>query len=108
MTIIDWRADALARLGEDFKGTALVGNGIDDDMLKRAGIEQADAFVAVTNGDNRNIMAAQIAQQLFKVPRVVCRIYDPIRNDVYSELGLRTLCPTTAGAAAMRRLILEA
>ncbi|MGH7902650.1 MAG: potassium channel family protein [Candidatus Dormibacteraceae bacterium] len=107
VTIIDWKADSFSRLGEGFQGNAIVGNGIDEDMLKRAGIEKADAFAAVTNGDNRNIMAAQIAQRLFKVPHVVCRIYDPIRNDVYSELGLKTLCPTTTGATALRKMILE-
>jgi trk system potassium uptake protein TrkA len=107
VTIIDQNADAFLRLGEDFKGNAMIGNGIDADMLVRAGVEQADAFAALTNGDNRNIFSAQLAQHVFKVSRVVCRIYDPIREEVYRGLGLNTLCPTTIGADHVRRMIME-
>ena len=77
------------------QGTALLGNGLDEEALKRVGIEQADAFVAVTQGDNRNIMAAQIAKHIFKVPKVLCRIYDPLRRDLYNLLGLEAISPTT-------------
>ena len=107
VTIIDEKQSAFTRLGEAFAGNAMVGNGIDEDMLKRAGIQEMDAFAAVTNGDNRNIMAAQIAQNIFNVPKVICRIYDPIRDEVYSKLGLHTLCPTTRGVAAIRHLMLD-
>ena len=69
---------------------------------KRAGIEEADAFVAVTQGDNRNVMATQIAKHIFRVPRVVCRIYDPLRQELYSTLGLETLSPTTIFAQMLR------
>ena len=86
----------------DFKGTALVGNGIDEEALRRAGIEEADAFVAVTQGDNRNIMAAQIAKHIFNVPRVLCRIYDPLRQELYSTLGLEAISPTTVFAQLLR------
>jgi len=68
----------------------------------RAGIEEADAFVAVTQGDNRNVMATQIAKHIFRVPRVVCRIYDPLRQELYSTLGLETLSPTTIFAQMLR------
>lgn len=83
----------------------VIGDGTDAELLRRAGIETADAFVAVTEGDNRNIMAAQIAQHIFKVPRVVCRIYDPIRDDAYRKLGLNAFCPTVEGARRVREMI---
>lgn len=95
VTIIDERVSAFDRLGEDFRGNMVVGTGIDRDLLRKAGIERADAFASVTNGDNRNLMAAQIAKVVFKVPRVITRVYDPIRDEVYRELGLETACSTT-------------
>jgi trk system potassium uptake protein TrkA len=94
VTIIDERVSAFKRLGDDFKGEAIVGTGIDESVLRHAGIEHADCFASVTNGDNRNIMAAQIAKVVFKVPRVITRIYDPIREEVYRELGLETVAST--------------
>jgi trk system potassium uptake protein len=98
VSVVDENVAAFARLGEDFAGQMVVGSGIDEEVLRRAGIEQADCFASVTNGDNRNIMAAQIAQKIFNVKRVITRIYDPIRADVYRDLGLETMCPTTLGA----------
>src|SRR5439155_19849191 len=93
---------AFARLASEFQGEALVGDALDVDTLRRAGIETAEAFCALTQGDNHNIMAAQIAQHVFKVDRVVCRIADPIRDEVYRKLGLNTYCPTLMGAAHVR------
>jgi trk system potassium uptake protein TrkA len=101
VSVIDEIVSAFARLGEDFGGQMVVGSGIDEEVLRRAGVEQADCFASVTNGDNRNIMAAQIAQEIFKVRRVITRIYDPIRAEVYRELGLETICPTTIGAGIL-------
>jgi len=101
VAVVDENVSAFGRLGEDFQGQMVVGSGIDEEVLRRAGIEQADCFASVTNGDNRNIMAAQIAQQVFKVHRVITRIYDPIRAEVYRELGLETICPTTIGASLL-------
>ncbi|MDD4874037.1 MAG: TrkA family potassium uptake protein [Dehalococcoidales bacterium] len=95
VTTLDINVDSFRRLPPEFKGKALLGNGLDEDVLKKAGIEEADAFVAVTQGDNRNIMAAQIAKYIFNVPKVICRIYDPLRRDLYSMLGLEALSPTT-------------
>jgi trk system potassium uptake protein len=95
VTILDTDAYSFRRLPPDFGGTALVGNGIDQENLKQAGIEEADAFVSVTQGDNRNVMAAQIARYIFSVPKVVCRIYDPLRRELYNALGLDALSPTT-------------
>jgi len=102
VTILDTDAYSFRRLPPNFKGTALVGNGLDQEALKRAGIETADAFVVVTQGDNRNVMAAQIAKHVFNVPKVVCRIYDPLRQELYSTLGLETLSPTTIFAQMLR------
>src|SRR3990170_4705125 len=93
VTIVDIEPYAFRRLPTDFNGTAMVGNGIDVDVLRRAGIEQADAFAAVTQGDNRNVMAAQIAKHIFNVRKVVLRIYDPIREELYRTLGLETISP---------------
>ncbi len=102
VTIFDNDTYSFRRLPSTFKGTALVGNGLDEEVLKKAGIEQADAFVAVTQGDNRNVMAAQIAKHIFNVPRVICRIYDPLRRDLYSTLGLETISPTTIFAQILK------
>src|SRR5918912_4106487 len=99
VTIMDVKSSAFGRLGSDFRGTTILGNAIDQEVLKRAGIERADAFVAATQGDNRNIMASQIAQHVFGVKRVVTRIYDPLRSDTFSALGLRALSPTIIGAS---------
>ncbi len=99
VTVIDERVSAFNRLGREFRGEMIVGTGIDESVLRRAGIEDADCFASVTNGDNRNIMAAQIAQTVFNVKRVITRIYDPIREEVYRDLGLETFCPTSMGAA---------
>lgn len=107
VTVLDTKASAFDRLPPGFRGHALVGNGIDQDILRRAGIESADAFVACTQGDNRNVMAAQIAKHIFNVPRVVSRIYDPIREELYHELGLRTISPTKVGADLLMRAIQE-
>jgi len=105
VTILDIEPYAFRRLPTSFNGTAMVGNGIDTDVLRRAGIEQADAFAAVTQGDNRNVMAAQIAKHIFNVPKVVCRIYDPLREELYSTLGLETISPTNVGAQLMKDAI---
>jgi trk system potassium uptake protein TrkA len=79
VAIIDRNASSFKRLGRDFPGETVAGTGIDEDVLRRAGIENAQAFIAVTNGDNTNVMAAQVAREVFGVPRVICRIYDPLR-----------------------------
>ena len=106
--VVDENAAAFKRLGPKFKGHEVVGTGIDYDVLKRAGTASADGFVAVTNGDNRNIMAALIAQRMFKIKRIVARIYDPPRGQMYRELGVQTVCPTTVGAKLIRDVLIEA
>jgi trk system potassium uptake protein TrkA len=102
VTAIDVDSYSFRRLPPDFGGTALIGSGVSEDDLKKAGIEEADAFVAVTQGDNRNVMASQIAKHIFKVPKVVCRIYDPLRRDIYSLLGLEAISPTTVFAQMLK------
>jgi trk system potassium uptake protein TrkA len=94
VTVLDREASSFRRLPPGFNGTALVGNGIDQEALRRAGIEEADAFFALTQGDNRNIMSCQIARLIFDVPKVICRIYDPLRQEIYSTLGLEAISPT--------------
>lgn len=101
------RAASRGVLTKEFNGDQVVGNGTDADVLRRAGIEHADGFVAVTEGDNRNIMAAQIAKHVFKVPHVVVRIYDPERAEAYAKLGLNTICPTIEGAHHIQRMLSE-
>ena len=104
VTVIDRTSDAFRRLGKSFKGATLVGQGTDMDILRRAGAEKADVFVAVTDGDNRNIMAAQIAKEVFGVGTVLCRIYDPSRAAAYQELGIQTYCTTAISAGYLRDL----
>ncbi len=106
VTVIDQNSDAFRRLGAGYKGNMVLGTGIDEDVLRSAGIEKADAFAAVTNGDNTNIMASQIASTIFHVPRVVTRIYDPIREETYRTLGLDTICPTSIGARLFKERLL--
>ncbi len=98
VSVIDYSSDSFQRLSPEFGGVTTLGNGVDEEVLVRAGIKEADAFVAVTNGDNRNIMASQIAKEIFKVKKVMCRIYDPIREETYHDLGLETISPTKVGA----------
>ena len=105
VTVLDTDAYSFRRLPPDFGGTALVGNGLDQASLKKAGIEEADVFVAVTQGDNRNVMAAQIAQHIFNVPKVICRIYDPLRQELYQTLGIEAISPTTIFAQMLKEKI---
>ena len=105
VTILDIESYSFRRLPINFNGTAMVGDGTVEDSLKKAGIEEADAFVAVSQGDNRNVMAAQIAKYMFNVPKVVCRIYDPLREELYHTLGLETISPTKVGAQLLRKLV---
>ena len=102
VTILDVDDYSFRRLPPEFGGTALVGNGVDQEDLEKAGIEEADAFVSVTQGDNRNVMAAQIAKHIYNVPKVVCRIYDPLRRELYNSLGIEALSPTTIFAQMLK------
>jgi len=105
VTVLDIRPDAFKRLPPQFKGRKHAGNGIDQEVLARIGLDQADAFVAVTQGDNRNVMATQMAKHLFGVRRNLCRIYDPIREEIYGDLGLETISPTLVGAKMLKDML---
>lgn len=94
VSIIDLQPSAFRRLEADFSGRAVSGTGIDEDVLRSAGISEADAFIAVTNGDNRNLMAAQIAKVMFGINRVSARVYDPDRAETFKAMGIDTICST--------------
>jgi trk system potassium uptake protein len=94
VTVVDEKEDALTRLGQNWPGAFVVGHGMDTDLLREAGIEDADAVVACTDGDNTNIVIGQVAQKRFGINCVVVRVLDPARADFYAEQGLRTVCPT--------------
>lgn len=108
VTVIDQDADALERLGEDFKGNRVNGVGFDRQVLIQAGIEHTDAFAATSASDNANIVAARIAHNVFHVPHVVARLYDPRRAEIYRRLGLMTISSTTWGAERIYELIVHA
>ncbi|MHB0912709.1 MAG: potassium channel family protein [Armatimonadota bacterium] len=105
--IIDRKSSAFRRLSPGFKGATLVGNGVDESVLKRAGIEQADAFMALTQGDNTNLMSVQIAKEIFQVPKAIARVYDPIRAVAYQELGVDTFCSTLIAARLLKDRLLD-
>ena len=105
VTILDTNAYSFRRLAPEFGGTALVGSGVEEESLQKAGIEEADAFIALTQGDNRNVMAAQIAKHIFNVPKVLCRIYDPLRRELYKSLGIEAFSPTTIFAQMLKETL---
>jgi trk system potassium uptake protein TrkA len=98
VTVIDHDANALSKLGADFKGKIVNGIGFDRTVLIEAGIETAEGFISASASDNANIVAARIARNIFRVPRVVARLYDPVRAEVYQRLGLTTISSTAWGA----------
>ena len=99
--VLDISQRAFERLASSFGGTAIRGDGTDEDVLRRAGTEGADTFIALTEGDNRNVMAAQLAVEAFEVPRVIAKINDPVRAAAYAELGIATICRTGLMVDAM-------
>ena len=105
VTVIDADANTLKRLGEGFRGKKIIGIGFDRDVMIGAGIERADAFAATSPSDNANVIAARIARNVFKVPRVLARLYDPQRAEIYKRLGLLTISSTTLGAERIRALL---
>ena len=96
VTALDENEDALSRLGEHWTGGFLVGHGMDMQLLREAGIEEADAVVVTTDGDNSNIVIGQVAQKRFEVPTVVIRVLDPGRAQFYATRGMRVVCPTSS------------
>jgi trk system potassium uptake protein TrkA len=99
--ILDLTSRAFDRLPSTFRGTALRGDGTDEDILRRAGADDADIFIAMTEGDNRNVMAAQLAQEALGAKRVIAKINDPVRANAYADLGIAALCRTNLMADAV-------
>lgn len=107
VVIIDKNPDSFGRLGDTFNGLTIIGSGFDGDLLRQAGIEKADAFCAVTNGDNTNLISAQAAKKIFNVPKVIARVYDPERAHIYAALGLDIISGTVLFASMLRDKIIE-
>ncbi len=107
VVVIDKSQDAFNRLGDTFNGLTMVGNGFDLTLLKQVGIEKADAFCSVTNGDNTNLISAQVAKKIFRVPKVFARVYDPQRAHIYAALGLNIISGTMLFSAMLRDKIIE-
>ena len=105
VTVVDEKEDALTRLGESWRGAFVVGHGMDTDLLRQAGIEDADAVVACTDGDNTNIVIGQVAQKRFDIGCVVVRVLDPARAEFYAARGMRTVCPTSVAIDALLQTV---
>jgi trk system potassium uptake protein len=104
VTVIDWEPSAFYRLGKEYAGNTHLGNGIDVDVLRAAGVREADAFIALTNGDNSNLMAGQIAQFL-GVKRVIVRVYDDMRCEIFADMGMKTVSPTVQASTRLLRIV---
>ena len=103
--VLDTKTSAFDRLPGSFKGAAVRGDGTDEDTLRRAGAEGADVFMAMTEGDNRNVMAAQLATEALSAEKVIAKINDPLRASAYAELGIATLCRTNLMATAVSEFL---
>ena len=105
VTAVDEREEALGRLGEDWPGRFVLGHGMDVDVLRNAGIEEADAVVVSTDGDNTNLVVGQVAQKRFGIDCVVVRVLDPARAKFYRERGLRTVSPTSTAIETLTEAV---
>jgi len=105
VTVVDTDQTTFERLGSSFGGRVILGNGIDRDVLVHGGIEEADGMAAVTASDEINIVTARLARQVFKVPRVVARVHDPLKAEIYQRLGLMTVTPVMLGTQRFRELL---
>jgi trk system potassium uptake protein len=108
VTAVDDNESALNRLGENWTGGFVRGHGMDNAVLREAGIEDADAVVVTTDGDNTNLVIAQVAQKQFEVPTVVVRVLDPARAQFYAARGLRIVCPTAAAIETLVGVVRQA
>jgi trk system potassium uptake protein TrkA len=107
VAVIDERAETFQRLGDAFPGETIEGHALDIATLVAAGIERAEAMVVATNGDNTNVVCAQIAQKRYSVGCVVVRVLDPARAELYAELGMRTVCPTSGAIDVLSETVLS-
>ena len=103
--VLDTDKAAFRFLPDGFSGSTYVGSGIEIDTLRRIGVDKADVFVSATRGDNRNVMAAQIARHIFGVKVVASRVFDPLREEMYRYMGVRTINPTRVQARRLKRII---
>lgn len=106
IAVVDSSSENFRLLGPNFHGVTVLGVPIDEDVLKEAGIESADGFAAVTPDDNINMMACQIAKEMFHVPRIFARIQDPVKEQVFYQFGVYTVCPTDMAVQEFRALML--
>ncbi len=106
VVVIDSDPNNFDLLGSGFNGVTIAGMPIDEDVLRNAGIENADALAAVTNDDNMNVMVSEIARDLFHVPTVITRLYDPEREIVFKRMGLTTICPTTLAVEKLKNMLI--
>lgn len=107
VTVIERDRGVLDKLGERPGCKTILGNGLDREVLEKAGIQEADAFLSCTRGDNTNLMSAQLAQKVYNVPKVCAKVNDPIRADVYRELGVFCITPNLLTAGMMRNWLLD-
>ena len=107
VSVVDREEEMFDVFSNDFGGFTISGVPIDQDVLKQAGIEDADVVIALTEEDNVNIMVAQLAKEIFKIPRVLIRIFDPSRGEIYSHFGFKTVCPTNLTIAALKAALYE-
>ncbi|NQU17968.1 MAG: TrkA family potassium uptake protein [Candidatus Saganbacteria bacterium] len=107
VVVVDKNPASFKRLGPTFNGITITGIGFDPEVLKRAGIERADALAAVTSGDNSNIMTSQVAKKVFKVPRVITRIYDPERANIFKRFGLQIICTSLISSEIFNNFLLQ-
>lgn len=105
VTAVDGQEEALARLGARWSGGFVVGHGMDAEILRKAGVPEADAVVVATRGDNTNLVIGQVVQKRWDVPSVVVRVLDPARADFYAARGLRTICPTQTAISALTETV---
>jgi trk system potassium uptake protein TrkA len=105
VNVIDEREEALDRLGDNWSGGFLIGHGMDAGLLRAAGIEDADAVVVSTDGDNTNIVIGQVAQKMFGIDCVVVRLLDPARAEFYASRGMRTVCPTSNAISVLTEAV---
>ena len=103
VAVIDWRVEAFRNLGKDFPGQTVLGTGIDEQVLKKAGIEKADAFIAVSNSDNTNLMSVQVVRSRFGIKTTIAWVVDPQRAQSFQEYGLEIVCPTTLVADVIQK-----
>lgn len=107
IVVVDKKEESFQRLGDAFNGLTIKGNGVSTKTLQDAGIEKTDVFCSLTNSDNINIMASQVAKRIFKVPRVIARVYDPQKAAIYKALGLNILSETSLFASMIRDKIMD-